>query len=57
MLWARARNPCFAPAKDEKHDAVAPVKRIVPRPRGSMSFAASRPVRKPAKQAISQTFA
>ena len=29
---------------------------IVPRPRGSMTLATSRPIRKPPKQAISQTF-
>ena len=43
MLWASARSPCFAPAKAEKpapprSDAVAPVKRIVPRPRGSIDL-------------------
>ena len=36
--------------------AVAPVNRILPLPRGNMQRAASRPARKPAKQAISQTF-
>ena len=35
--------------------AVAPVKMIVPCPRGTMTRAASRPIRKPAKAAISQT--
>ena len=54
-------QPCFAPAKAEKPApprrlAVAPVNRIVPRPRGAMRRAASRPVKKPAKQAISHTF-
>ena len=36
--------------------AVAPVKMIVPVLRGTIFRAASRPVRKPEKQAISQTF-
>ena len=49
-----------APEKAEKPaapriDAVAPVKMIVPLPRGTMTFAASRPARKPAKAAISHT--
>jgi hypothetical protein len=35
--------------------ALAPVNRMVPRPRGVITRAASRPARKPAKQAISQT--
>ena len=35
--------------------AVAPVNSIVPLPRGTMTLAASRAVRKPAKAVISQT--
>ena len=38
-----------------RKEAVAPVKMIVPWPRGSITLAASRPVRKPASAAISQT--
>ena len=37
-------------------DAVAPVKMIVPFPRGTITFAASRPARKPESAAISHTF-
>src|SRR4029079_2531416 len=37
-------------------DAVAPVKKMLPLPRGSIRRADSRPARKPAQQAISQTF-
>ena len=60
MLCASARSPCLAPAKAAKPLlprmlAVAPVKKIEPRPRGSMVLAASRPTRKPPKQPISQT--
>ena len=36
-------------------EAVAPVNRIVPLPRGPITLAASRPVKKPARAAISQT--
>ncbi|MNY83603.1 hypothetical protein D3C86_2264790 [compost metagenome] len=54
------RSAALAPEKAEKPDpprklAVAPVKMIVPRPRGLMRFAASRPIRKPPRHAISQT--
>ena len=35
--------------------AVAPVKMIVPRPRGSIALATSRPIRKPPSAPISQT--
>ena len=38
-----------------RKDAVAPVKKMLPSPRGSTSFAASRPARKPEQQANSQT--
>ncbi|MNY34451.1 hypothetical protein D3C86_1687940 [compost metagenome] len=60
MLWARARRANLAPAKAEKlarprREALAPVKMMLPRARGSMTLAASRPVRKPARAAISQT--
>ena len=60
MLCASARSACLAPAKAAKPSpprtlAVAPVNRMVPRPRGTIALAASRPTRKPAKQAISQT--
>ena len=60
MLCASARSACLAPAKAAKPSrprtlAVAPVKMMVPWPRGSITLAASRPIRKPLKQAISQT--
>ena len=59
-VWASCRRAALAPAKAEKPappriEAVAPVNRIVPRPRGPMTRAASRPVKKPARAAISQT--
>ena len=38
-----------------RNDAVAPVKIMVPLPRGTIALAASRAVRKPAKAVISQT--
>src|ERR1700687_3736541 len=58
---ATARSPNLALAKAAKplpprKDAVAPVKKMLPWPRGSISRAASRPETKPAQQAISQTF-
>ena len=57
---ASARTACLPPAKAEKPRpprrlAVAPVKIIVPWPRGTIALAASRAVRKPAKAVISQT--
>ena len=66
--WGPARAPCFAPAREVRACrrrtprsptpprtlAVAPVKMIVPRPRGIMRRAASRPVRKPASAHNSQ---
>ena len=67
MLCARARKAILPPEKPAKcalprSDAVAPVKMIVPlwalpltanSSRLTMRLATSRPVRKPAKQAIS----
>ena len=60
MPCATARSAAFADAKAVKggrarSEAVAPVNRIVPLPRGSMRRAASRPVTKPPKQASRQT--
>jgi hypothetical protein len=60
-LGERAERRLGRRAKAEKPlpprtDAVAPVKMMVPRPRGTMTRPASRAVRKPAKQAISHTF-
>ena len=48
MLCASARNACLAPENaaklaEPRRLAVAPIKRIVPRPRATMRFAASRP--------------
>ena len=59
MLCASARKACLAPAKAAKPaapraEAVAPVKIMLPRPRGTMRSATSRAVKKPEKQAISQ---
>lgn len=59
-LWASWRSAALAPAKAEnpappRVDAVAPVNRIVPLPRGAMTRAASRPVKKPDRAAISHT--
>ena len=50
-LGGRERRVALAAAQA----AVAPVKKIEPRARGSITRAASRPVRKPARHAISQT--
>ncbi|MNL48560.1 hypothetical protein D3C87_1714290 [compost metagenome] len=60
MLCASARSACLAPANADMPSrprtlAVAPVKKIEPRWRGSIARAASRPIRKPPKQAISHT--
>ena len=60
MLCASARSACLAPAKaakpaEPRRLAVAPVKTIVPRPRGSIARATSRPIRKPASAPISHT--
>src|SRR5712671_6557741 len=57
---ATARSPNLAPAKAAKplpprKLAVAPVKKMLPLPRGSINRADSRPATKPAQQAISQT--
>ena len=48
MLCASARKPCLAPANAAKPSrprmlAVAPVNRMVPWPRGTITFATSRP--------------
>ncbi|MNV97447.1 hypothetical protein D3C71_1925710 [compost metagenome] len=61
MLWASARSACLAPAKAAKFaeprmPAVAPVKRIVPRPRSTILRATSRAFRNALKVAISQIF-
>src|ERR1700730_18623533 len=58
---ATARSPNLALAKAAKplpprKLAVAPVKTLLPLPRGTISRADSRPARKPAQHAISQTF-
>ena len=60
MLCASARSACLAPENaanpaDPRTLAVAPVKRIVPRPRGVITRATSRPIRKPASAPISHT--
>jgi hypothetical protein len=60
IACATARRPNFALAKAAKplpprSEAVAPVKKMLPLPCGSISRADSRPARKPAQQAISQT--
>ena len=59
MLCASARSACLAPAKaanpaEPRRPAVAPVNRMVPRPRATCRLATSRAFRKPEKQAISQ---
>mmetsp|Transcript_2113 Transcript_2113/g.4023 ORF Transcript_2113/g.4023 Transcript_2113/m.4023 type:complete len:216 (-) Transcript_2113:915-1562(-) len=60
MAWDNARVACFAPEKAAKPSfprilAVAPVKIIVPRCRGFIALATSRPVKKAENAAISQT--
>jgi len=60
IACATARNPNLALAKAAKplpprKEAVAPVKKMLPLPRGSISRADSRPATKPAQQAISHT--
>ncbi len=69
VLRARARAPSPAPPRAGRiwrwrrrqsrcrraSEAVAPVKKMLPWPRGSISRADSRPARKPAQHAISQT--
>ena len=59
MLCASARSACLAPAKAAnpaapRVPAVAPVNKIVPRPRSTWRLATSRAFKKPLKQAISQ---
>src|SRR4051794_20133264 len=61
IACATARKPNFADAKAAKPApprrlAVAPVKKMLPRPCGSIRRADSRPARKPAQHAISHTF-
>ncbi len=61
MACATPRRPNLALAKAAKprrrvSEAVAPVKKILPPPCGSISRADSRPATKPAQQAISHTF-
>ena len=60
IACATARRPNLALAKaaypaPPLNEAVAPVKKILPLPRGNISLAASRPARKPELQAISHT--
>src|SRR6267154_2047076 len=61
VACATARKPNLALANaaypvPPRKEAVAPVKKMLPLPRGSISRAASRPETKPAQQAISHTF-